>query len=213
MKYLMNMGMSVLSVLVIIAPTCMAQSINQPVENLEQYDLIAKVKIEKISTNRELKYIDTLETQAYGYPVEWTLVEPILIPENISDLHLLIQGYGYFRGVKQMPPAAFLEAAGDSNIIAVAGQIYSDTNMLVIVKILQEGEWNYHKDNASKEEQAPPPFSADVQTHPSERIQALQQRIVLRKKMQAGEISEEEYQEQLKPLNNIINRPNVIMVL
>lgn len=77
----------------------MAEPVAGPAESWEVYDLIAKARIRSIDTSREIRFIESLETQAFGYPVDLDCVETLRMSEHYNESRVLVQGYGYHKGI------------------------------------------------------------------------------------------------------------------
>lgn len=179
-----------------------------------RYDLIAKVIIRSIDATRAIQYIDTHETQAFGYPVEMDLVETICMPDNIGDYRVLMQGYGYHNEVKIASADSFIEAFHKTNAMAIGGLQYLDKNIMVIVSVLSDQEWEHYLKGAEEMGSAKIKDSAeDSSQEPNERIRALEQRIMLRGQLSRGEITEEEYHQKTESLEKLLKRPDIINTL
>ena len=154
----------------------MAEPVARPAESWEVYDLIAKARIRSIDTAREIQFIESLETQAFGYPVDLDCVETLRMPEHYNESRVLVQGYGYHKGIKAAPPPSFIEAFKSTDEVAVGGILYSDMNDLVLVSVFSDQEWDRFL-KKTEEAGAPIPDSGgDSHPEDNERVRALKER-------------------------------------
>jgi hypothetical protein len=191
-----------------MVPAVLAQEANDV-----KYDLIAKVNVNSLDTTREIQFIESLDTQAFGYPVDLDLVETLRESEHYNGSRVLVQGYGYYRGVKVAPPPSFIEVLKRTDTVAVGGMFYSDMNYLVLVTVFSDKEWDRFMKQAEETGDPISDSGGNSLSEDSERVRALKERISLRNQITNGEISEEEYREKMDRLDEYLRQPEVIINL
>ena len=188
------------------ACTCFAEPVAEPAESWADYDLIAKVVVRSVDTNREIQTYASSEAQSFAHPAEIEVVERLRMPDEVAGpLNLLIPSYSNYKGKRLECPLFTGGVHSSTNVIAVAGR-YIDGKKWLLLEWLLSDEW-WAKYRKQMESGIVGPNANIPSEEDRERIDAANKMKELNRQVRAGKISMEECNRQSAPLSEILNRP------
>lgn len=200
-RYIIFMG--------IIAMSMLAKAFGQPMAGQEKawdrHDLIAKVIIRSIDMQREIQYINTPQAQAFGYPLDYEMVEPMRMPLGSSEVKIIVPAYCVVGGRKIPSLQMSNGAISISNTLAITCHYYDNPEYLAIEGIVSNEAWTVYqrqKEVGASPSRAMPELC--VEPDKQEQVKAILKQVTLRRQMRKGEITEEEFKRQNAVLDEVI---------
>ena len=187
----------------LVARECRAEPVARPADSWEHYDLIAKVVVRSVDETQEIQTYESPEAQTFAHPAEMEIVEPLRMPVGVAPRILLVPRYSIYRGKRMESHNWTSGRYSTTNMLALACRYTRDKKGLVIEWILPEKTWDVYRQQ-KETGVVEHPVSAQEEEE-RQLLAAAQKRRELRRQMQEGLISQEEYDRLSAPYTEIIN--------
>lgn len=183
-----------------------AEPVARPADSWEEYDLLAKVVVQSVDSHEEHVYRRSPDFQLVGHPLQVELVETLRKTDDVDMSKLLVTAWTIHGGRRYGNPDLEAGRVAPSNVVSIACRIYlSEATWCVVEWVLTDDMWEtYQRQKGTGVVERPySPEDYDIQ----QRLDAGRKRAELRKKMEVGEITREEYKIQSAPLTEILSQP------
>ena len=194
-----------MAIVCLYSAVCLADPAARPAESWDEYDFIGRVRIISIDSTREIQTYASAETKAYACPVEMEVTETMrMLVGMASPLKFLVPSYSIIKGKRlECPPIAASNYNVTSNI-AVACRFIDNKQWLLVEWELTDEMWESYR--KQKDAGAVGQKSTAIDETGEELRNAIKADREIYEKAKRGEISWEEYHEQVAPFREIINR-------
>ena len=197
---------SIVALMSLISMSGVAEEISRPALSMEHYDLAAKVLVKAVDRQAEHAYKKGGASQLVGSPVKVELIETLRKTENVVMQNMLVPIWAENEGRRHENLDQDAGMVVSTNIVAIACRIYTAEEKWCVVEwVLTDDAWQaYRKQKETGLVEMPySQHDYDLQ----QRLDAARQRAELRRQMEDGEITREEYKMRSAPLTEILSRP------
>ena len=175
-----------------IIPVALADPISEPNSSLYYYDFVAKVVVRSIEYGTEFPYRKTESSSYYGIPFNVDVIEILHNTDQVEMEKLVVPTKSIINGINYDNPDWIEGKYIVSNKISIACNIYNSEMKWCVVEWILPDEI-VEKYKQQKETRVLNPADTYEDQDSQERLSAARARAELRQRMEAGEISREDY--------------------